>query len=267
MDGAGHDGREPPRMAHSANTATSFGTAYFGVRDLDHAWRDLIAMRRAGYEWVVLPMTQDDAVWERATFRELVVAAESAGLEPVVSPWGGDVFGGEGVPGPLSPGEWIDRAFDTGAAILHVDEPKLPPRAARSLLRGWPGRVWLTIEPERWPVLSRLGTAGLEVVGTDAYGGTIDDRIAATRTFAAAVGRLDLAWVRAFRIAAGGEDDVTASVVAMANLAPRVGIWAWKGATGRGELRSERPGHVEKAVQRGIAAVRAAEGVPERTVA
>jgi hypothetical protein len=42
----------------------------------------------------------------------------------------------------------------------------------------------------------------------------------------------------------------------MAELAPRVGIWGWKGSTGRGELRSANPGGVQEAVERAIAAVR-----------
>src|ERR671912_1497896 len=85
----------------------SFGTAYFGVRDPHHASRDFEAMRRTGYAWVLLPMTQDDAVWERVTFRHLVQRAEANGLEPIVSLWGGGLFGGEGNEGPLDATEWL----------------------------------------------------------------------------------------------------------------------------------------------------------------
>lgn len=254
-------------MTAAGLRGTRFGTAYFGVRDLDHARRDLAAMRRAGYDWVLFPMTQDDAVWERSTFRRLVAAAETTGLEPIISLWGGGMFGGEGIAGPLSAAEWIARARDTGAPVLHIDEPKLPRPAVREMLARWSGPVWLTLEPDRAHALGPLGPMRFEVVGTDAYTGTIDDRVAATDGFRRTVGRLDLTWVRAFRIPAGGEEEVAAGVVAMAGLAPRVGIWAWKGSMGRGELRSDRPALVEMSVQRGIAAVRAAEDARESTVA
>jgi hypothetical protein len=42
----------------------------------------------------------------------------------------------------------------------------------------------------------------------------------------------------------------------MASVASLVGIWAWRGSTGRGELRSARPRRVEEAVQAAIAPVR-----------
>jgi hypothetical protein len=95
------------------------------------------------------------------------------------------------------------------------------------------------------------------VVGTDAYDGSVKERIAATQAFGRRAQRLDLAWVRAFRVPRADESVVRESLVAMAGLAPRVGVWAWKGSVGRGELRCERPQHVEAAVRSGIADVRA----------
>jgi hypothetical protein len=83
----------------------------------------------------------------------------------------------------------------------------------------------------------------------------VHERVAATRAFRDQAGRLDLAWVQAFRITSGGEPAVADAVAAMAELAPLVGIWAWKGSTGRGELRSADPGRVQLAVERAIAAV------------
>jgi hypothetical protein len=38
----------------------------------------------------------------------------------------------------------------------------------------------------------------------------------------------------------------------MAELAPRVGIWGWKGSTGRGDLRSANPALVQDAVAAAI---------------
>jgi hypothetical protein len=241
---------------------TSFGTAYFGVRDPDHAAADLAAIRAAGHDWVLLPMTQDDAVWERATFRALVELAREHGLDPVVSPWGGDDFGGEGIAGPLSVPAWISRVVETGATTLHVDEPKARSLAIADVIEAWPGKVWLTIEPYRTAVVGGIDTSRVDVLGTDAYEGDVTERIAATTRAAADLGRLDLAWVQAFRIRAGDEPEVGDVVRAMAGLAPRVGIWGWKGSTGRGDLRSDRPAVVAAAVAAAIATIHAAQAEP-----
>jgi hypothetical protein len=239
---------------------TSFGTAYFGVRDLDHAARDLDAIAAAGHDWVLLPMTQDDAVWERSTFRALVLAARAAGLEPIVSPWGGEHFGGEGIAGPLSVPEWITRVADTGALSLHIDEPKAGGTSVASILDLWAERIWLTIEPHRVGFVSAADAERVDVLGADAYHGDLAERVAATVAAGGALGRLDLAWVQAFRIRAGEEGLVRDAVHAMADVAPRVGIWGWKGSTGRGDLRSESPAAVASAVAEAIDAVHAAQG-------
>jgi hypothetical protein len=236
---------------------TSFGTAYFGVRDPDHARTDLQAMAATGYDWVLLPMSQDDAVWERSTFAVLVAAARDAGLQPIGSPWGGGEFGGEAIPGPLTVPEWIDRVRGTGVEILHIDEPKARTASIADVLDAWDGRTWLTLEPHRVGALLATDATLVEVLGTDAYDGDLARRVAATEDFRATAGRLDLAWVQAFRIAAGDEPGVAAGVRAMARLAPRVGVWAWKGSTGRGDLRSAQPAAVEAAVADAIADVRA----------
>ena len=239
--------------------ATSFGVAYFGVRDPDHALDDLAEIAGQGFDWVLLPFTHDDAAYELPTFTTLVGIARRVGLTPIVSPWGGGEFGGEGVRSSMPLPDWIESVRATGAGILHVDEPKRRGTTIADILDLWAddAGVWLTIEPERHAELSPEVVGRVAVLGTDAYTGLVDERVAATRAFGAATGRLDLAWVRAFRIAAGEEELVEASTLALAELAPRVGVWAWKGSTGRGELRSERPRLVQEAVARAIARVRA----------
>jgi hypothetical protein len=239
------------------SSATQFGVAYFGVRDLDHASLDLEAMRSDGFAWVLLPMTQDDAAHERSTFQALVARAESLGLLPIVSLWGGGEFGGEGIAGPRSVAEWVEIARDTGAPILHVDEPKNASLDAAEVLDLWgsDAGAWLTIEPDRAEVLSPGARTRPAVIGTDAYTGSIDDRVAAVLECRQELGRLDLAWVRAFRILQGEEPEVGAATEAMADLAPHVGVWGWKGSTGRGELRSARPDVVRAEVARAIAKI------------
>jgi hypothetical protein len=236
-----------------------FGIAYFGVRDLDHAAADLAGMRREGFDWVLLPMTQDDAACERRTFEALVGLAVAEDLLPVISLWGGGEFGGEGIAGPLSVADWLEVARDTGAGVLHVDEPKNRSLSVPQLLDLWgdDATAWLTVEPHRADRFDAETYRRPAVVGTDAYDGPLAERVAATEGFRAATGRLDLAWVQAFRIAAGAEPDVGAAVRAMAALAPRVGIWGWRGSTGRGDLRSALPLAVQDAVAAAIAEVRA----------
>ena len=100
-----------------------FGIAYFGVRDLDHARLDLAAIAGQGFSWVLLPFTHDDAMWEAATFSDLVASVADLGMDPVISPWGGAAFGGEGVQTDLPVPDWIARARDTGASQLHAAIP------------------------------------------------------------------------------------------------------------------------------------------------
>ena len=235
-----------------------FGCAYFGVRDPDHARADLAAMTAAGFAWVLLPFSQDDAAWEIPTFRLLVTMARELGLVPIISPWGGDDFGGEGVQTSMSTLDWIARARETGAPVLHVDEPKARGITIGQVLDAWgdDDAAWLTVEPHRAGVLDPATAGRVAVLGTDAYDGTVQDRVASTRAFAAATGRLDLAWVQAVRVPDGGEAAIGEAVLAMAELAPRVGIWAWKGSTGRGVLRSADPGAVQAAVDAAIRTVR-----------
>ena len=246
-------------MSPDSPRTVRFGCAYFGVRDPDYFEADLAAIARGGCSWVLFPFSHDDALWEASTFRALVAAAERHGLEPVISPWGGDDFGGEGVQTALPTRDWLARARATGASILHVDEPKSGRLTIGEVLDAWGDdwSTWLTIEPHRAGILDPATIDRVGVLGTDAYSGTVAERVAATRAFAEQTGRLDLAWVQAFRIPDGGEPAVADAVQAMAGLAPLVGIWGWKGSTGRGELRSANPGRVQQAVERAVAAVRA----------
>ncbi len=243
-------------------SSTQFGMAYFGVRDLEHARTDLAAMRSQGITWVLLPMSQDDAVWERRTFAALVTAATAEGLEPVLSLWGGGHFGGEGIAGPVSIQDWVEVARDTGAPILHVDEPKNATLGVPALLDLWDddAHAWLTVEPYRARLFDAETWRRPAVVGTDAYDGPLAERVATTRGFGADTGRLDLAWVQAFRIAAGAEEQVGDGIRAMAAVAPRVGIWGWRGSTGRGDLRSDRPLEVQRVVGEAIADVLSSSG-------
>jgi hypothetical protein len=237
--------------------ATSFGTAYFGVRDAAHYRADLTTIAAQGFDWVVLPFTHDDALWEVTTFADQVAVARDLGLTTLISLWGGVEFGGEGVQGPMSLDAWLERARSTGADGLHVDEPTIQSLTLDDLLDRWgdDGRAWLTIQPDRARELRRSVTRRVAVLGTDAYEGTVDDRVAATLGFATEAGRLDLAWVQAFRIEDGEEGLVGEAVAAMASLAPYVGIWGWMGCTGRGVLRSSNPPLVQEVVAEAIARV------------
>jgi hypothetical protein len=232
-----------------------FGIAYFGVRDLDHARFDLAEIAEQGFSWVLLPFTHDDALWEAETFRDLVTSATSLGMDAVISPWGGAAFGGEGVQTDLPINEWIARARATGAAYLHVDEPRISVATMAEVLEMWAddSTAWLTMQPERASELAPGVVHRVGALGTDAYDGTTEERVRATQAFAAATGRLDLAWVRAFRVASGEEPLVGDATRAMAGLAPMVGVWGWKGSTGRGTLRSANPDLVQGCVAEAIA--------------
>ncbi|MFL5641804.1 MAG: hypothetical protein ACJ771_05620 [Chloroflexota bacterium] len=235
----------------------AFGCAYFGVRDQTHFEADLAEMCAAGFDWVLLPMTQDDATRERETFQALVVTARALGFVTVISPWGGDIFGGEGIAGRLSLEEWIGHARATGADILHVDEPRGFPFEHALDAWGCDERAWLTIQPDRAGEITPSVIARVAVVGTDAYDGDLEARLDATRAFGVASGRLDLAWVQAFRIPAGTEEFVGQVTEALSAMAPIIGVWGWRGSTGRGTLRSDDPMRVQSEVSAAIRRVRA----------
>lgn len=245
----------------------AFGCAYFGVRDQAHFEADLAKMRTAGFDWVLLPMTQDDATWECDTFSALVATARSLGLVTVISPWGGDIFGGEGIAGPLMLDGWIANARATGADILHVDEPRGFPIEQALDAWGCDETAWLTIQPDRVAEITPSVVSRVAVLGTDAYDGDLQARIDATREFGAAAGRLDLAWVQAFRIPAGGERFVGHVTEALSDVAPIIGVWGWRGSTGRGTLRSEDPMRVQSEVSAAIRRVRARDHAGARTEA
>ena len=237
--------------------STSFGTAYFGVRDAAHYRADLAAIAAQGFDWVVLPFTHDDALWEVSTFAHQVATARDLGLTTLISLWGGVEFGGEGVQGPMSLDTWLERARSTGADGLHVDEPTVQSLTLDDLLDRWgdDGTAWLTIQPDRARELRRSVIRRVAVLGTDAYEGDTDERVAATLGFATDAGRLDLAWVQAFRILDGEEPLVGEALAAMAGLAPYVGVWGWMGCTGRGVLRCSNPQLVQDVVAEAIARV------------
>jgi hypothetical protein len=73
-----------------------FGTSYFGNRMLDHATKDMLSLKEAGFTYVVHTFSEFDLMFHRDNVADIVSMTQQLGLEAYVSPWGvGNVFGGE----------------------------------------------------------------------------------------------------------------------------------------------------------------------------
>jgi hypothetical protein len=131
---------------------TEYGTSYFGVRDPEHARRDLDRFANAGLDAVLHTFSERDQKYYRETMEGIVRASHERNLTVYMNPWGlGNVFGGEALTEfsghnpeacqQLSNGDrvpaacfnapafrefvhqWIEDAVRTGADVIFWDEP------------------------------------------------------------------------------------------------------------------------------------------------
>lgn len=73
-----------------------FGASYFGVRDPDHVYEDMLEMAKDGLTFVVHTFSENDLRFYRETMKEIVEVSKKAGLEVYLDPWGVcGIFGGE----------------------------------------------------------------------------------------------------------------------------------------------------------------------------
>ncbi len=130
----------------------NYGTSYFGVRDPQHARRDLDRFAEIGLDTVLHTFSERDQKYYRSTIEDIVDLSHKRGFTVYVNPWGGgNVFGGEALTEfpvrhpesrqQLSGGQdlpaacfnapkfrefmhdWIERAVGTGADVVFWDEP------------------------------------------------------------------------------------------------------------------------------------------------
>ncbi|MXV60483.1 hypothetical protein GS429_00035 [Natronorubrum sp. JWXQ-INN-674] len=128
------------------------GTSYFGVRNVEHAERDLERFDEAGLNAVLHTFSERDYEYYQGTMERIVEKSHDRGFTVYVNPWGvGRVFGGEAVSEfigrradarqVLSTGEgvpaacfsnptfrrfvrnWTKAAVETGADVVFWDEP------------------------------------------------------------------------------------------------------------------------------------------------
>jgi hypothetical protein len=127
-------------------------TSYFGNRIPRHVGRDMRQLKALGFDRVIHTFSENDLLYYRGTFSEIVRITADCGLEPWLDPWGvARVFGGEafsqwivedddlrqrGPSGRTLVGacinhprlrerlrEWVDAAAETGARGVFWDEP------------------------------------------------------------------------------------------------------------------------------------------------
>ncbi|SDR04751.1 alpha-amylase family protein [Natronobacterium texcoconense] len=128
------------------------GTSYFGVRNVDHATRDLDRFADAGLNAVLHTFSERDLQYYRGTLERTIEASHERGFTVYVNPWGvGRVFGGEALSefvgrhpearqrlssGDAVPAacfnhptfrrfvqEWTEAAVGIGADVVFWDEP------------------------------------------------------------------------------------------------------------------------------------------------
>lgn len=129
------------------------GCSYFGNRIVRYVARDMKALARAGFTYVVHTFSEFDLMFHRGNMRDIFAASHDAGLSVYADPWGvGKVFGGEPFTnfaarhlkdgcqvldnGDMFPAgcpnnplfrrfmlEWIEAAAECGADTVLWDEP------------------------------------------------------------------------------------------------------------------------------------------------
>ncbi|MFC1573089.1 hypothetical protein ACFL6M_05765, partial [Candidatus Eisenbacteria bacterium] len=136
-------------------------TSYFGCRIPRHVRRDMMRLRRLGFERIVHTFSENDLYYFPDTMKEIVTLSREAGLEVQLDPWGvAGVFGGEafsrwiveepelvqrGPSGrPLGGAclnnprlaermvEWLDAAARCGPDWIFWDEPHWAPKGPRN---------------------------------------------------------------------------------------------------------------------------------------
>lgn len=249
------------------------GCAVFGTHDDRHYRADFAEIAAAGFTWVNLPVTEQDATFDAAGCAAQVRAARAAGLEVWVSPWGvARRFGGEGI-SSVRPGDdlgseravarWLGVALAAHPDAVMWDEPRNLDSALFASLRrtvaAADAKNALVLEPETaWPDAATL--TDVDHLGTDPYDWHRPDWEQwathwATRaqTLAAQIGAEPHVWVRAFRIAAGQEGRIVEAARLYAGLdMPRMGYWGAFGSRSVGCLACARPDEAWEATKAAV---------------
>lgn len=111
------------------------GWSYFGIRNPDHAARDLDNMAENGANAVLLTCSEEDMAFYAGTMERLAALARERGMTVYMNPWAvGGVFGGEAFSGLLMREPDIRQVASDGLA-LPAACPNHP--EFREFLRGW----------------------------------------------------------------------------------------------------------------------------------
>jgi hypothetical protein len=112
-----------------------FGVAYFGVRDLRHARRDLDEIAGAGFRAVTHTLSEHDLRFHRDDVRRLVEETRRRDLEAQLDPWGvAGLFGGEAYAEVALTDPGVRQVDATGRSVPAAC-PNAP--AVRELLLAW----------------------------------------------------------------------------------------------------------------------------------
>jgi len=114
----------------------TFGTSYFGNQILRHLKKDMLDLRRQGFDFVVHTFSEFDLAFNAVNLKSIVAISHDAGLRVYLDPWGvGNVFGGE----PFS--DFVTEHYQDACQVLddgtitHLACPNAP--AFHDFLRHW----------------------------------------------------------------------------------------------------------------------------------
>jgi hypothetical protein len=122
-----------------------FGVSYFGVRDFEHACRDLDEIAGAGFRSITHTFSEHDLRYHRGDVARLVSESKARGLETALDPWGvGGLFGGEAY-SEAALVHLAARQVDARGQSVPACCPNA--RVTSDLLRGWTAAA-VSMEPD-----------------------------------------------------------------------------------------------------------------------
>lgn len=242
------------------------GTAYFEKGSQRHIKADLKDIART-FDWVILPVTEDDLKYRKQGFFETVEAAHDCGLQVWVGGWGvGGVFGGEGVSavGHLCPRScavqtvlknWAETVLAAKPDVLFLDEPRnsccRDVNFLTNLVEMSDIPVAVCMQPcdDYGDFIETVGS-GVSIVGTDPYPFPhhpcrkpfVHEHTGKIKDFAELTNTTAQVWCQAFSVPAGKEKCAAAIIEDVHNAGIEIiGVWGYRGGDAMSCFRSARP--------------------------
>lgn len=235
--------------------------AYHGNLYPHHARQDFLEIRDAGFDSVLLPITEQDMLHSIGNFAALRAEAAILGLRAIASPWGlGGIFGGEGVSSKSYDVDqvaalalfqtWVRAVGRAGFSAVHLDEPRpisLLPHLLDAV-RGMMTLVTLTSEALDEATVADLQAIPCDYLGVSNYfPNSVSLEDARTATYNRADKLVEacgygLIWAQGFGLARGREELIHTTLSAAHHAGVRnFGFWSYRAAAATSEIAAKDP--------------------------